>query len=76
MDGTSFHWSFSLLLVFNSRVSARYFRFFVDVKYNYKIKQFRKNRNNLDHIRVRRSKKVFFSIKFHQGRSLISLSVL
>ena len=56
MDGTSCHWSFSLLLVFNPRVSARYFRFFVDVKRNYKIKQFPKNRNNLGHIRVRRSK--------------------
>ena len=55
-DGTSFHWSFSLLLVFNPRVSARYFRFFVDVKCNYKIKQFTKNRNNLDNIKVRRSK--------------------
>ena len=77
LDGTFFHCSFSLLLIFNPRVSARYFRFFVYVKCRYKIKLFTKNRSNLDKIS-------FFSIKFHQGginkflyrTSLISLSVL
>ena len=55
-DGTFLHWSFSLLLVFNPRVSAKYFRFFVHVKCKYKIELFTKNRSNLDHIRVRRLK--------------------
>ena len=55
-DGTFLRWSFSLLLVFNPRVSARYFRFFVHAKCKYKIKLFIKNISNLDHIKVRRSK--------------------
>ena len=61
-DGTFFHWSFSLLLVFNPRVSARYLRFFVHVKCRHKIKLFTKNRSNLDLIRVRRLKQVFFFV--------------
>ena len=51
-DGTFFYWNFSLLLVFNLRVSARYLRFSVHVKCRYKIKLFTKSRSNLDHIRV------------------------
>ena len=52
-DGTFLHWSFTLLLVFNPRVPARYFRFFVDVKCKYKGKLLT-NRGNLDHIRAQR----------------------
>ena len=55
-DGIIFHWNFFLFLIFDPRVSARYFRFFVHVKCNYKTKLFTKSKSNLDHIRVRRSK--------------------
>ena len=64
LDGTFFHWSFSLLLVFNPRLSARYLRLFMHVKCRYKIKLFTNNRSNIDHIRDQRVKQVFFVLNF------------
>ena len=55
-EGTFFHVRFTLVLVFNPRVPARSFRLFEDFKCKYKVKLLTKNRRNLGHIRVRRSK--------------------
>ena len=51
-EGSFFHWSFSLLLVYNPRVSARQLGFSMHVKCRYEIKLFTKSRSNLDHIRA------------------------
>ena len=55
-DGSFFHWSLSLLFIYNPQLLARSFIFFVDVKCKYKVKLLTKNSSFLDHIRVRRSK--------------------